>query len=125
MGELSPQAIYAAHCRAGRLAYQFDTQTQRAVFHPRVEPRPDEPRLEWRISRGLGTVHATTTVYRGGSPSHNVALIDLDEGFRMMSRVEDIAPMDVRIGMRVQLRMSAGTELLPPQPVFTVVPETS
>ena len=50
---------------------------------------------------------------------YNVALIDIDEGFRMMSRVEDIAPLDVRIGMRVKFRVHAAEGDEPPYPVFT------
>jgi uncharacterized protein len=53
-----------------------------------------------------------------GAP-FNVALIDCDEGFRLMSRVEDVAASDVKIGMRVKFRVhrQAGEE--PPIPVFT------
>ena len=48
------------------------------------------------------TVYATTVVRpRGGEP-YNVALIDTDEG-RRMTRVEGVAPEDVRIGMEVRL----------------------
>ena len=36
----------------------------------------------------------------------NVVLVDLDEGPRMMSRVEGIAPEAVRIGMRVRARVA-------------------
>src|ERR1700677_3345316 len=61
--------------------------------------------LEWRVSKGLGSVHATTVVFPQQGAPYNVALIDVDEGFRMMSRVEDIAPLDVRIGMRVKFRV--------------------
>ncbi len=49
---------------------------------------------------------------------YNVALIDIDEGFRMMSRVEDITPLDVRIGMRVKFRVHAAEGDEPPYPVF-------
>ena len=56
----------------------------------------------------LGTVYSATTIARkadaGGN--YNVALIDLDEGVRMMSRVEGVAPEDVRIGQRVQARVA-------------------
>ena len=49
-------------------------------------------------------MYSTTTVRRkpdaGGD--YDVSLIDLDEGVRMMSRVEGIAPADVKIGMRVR-----------------------
>ena len=36
--------------------------------------------------------------------AHDVSLVDLDEGFRMMSEVVGIDPADVRIGMRVRAR---------------------
>jgi uncharacterized OB-fold protein len=48
-------------------------------------------------------------------------LIDIDEGFRMMSRVEDVDPMKVKIGMRVKVRMHPGDDKQPPYPVFTPV----
>jgi len=100
----SPLATWQAHCREGRLAYQA-TASGRAVFHPRVvAPGSGEP-LQWRISTGLGTVYATTVVRPRGAEPYNVALVDLDEGFRMMSRVEGIAAQDVSIGLRVSARM--------------------
>ena len=48
-------------------------------------------------------MHATTVVARPtdrGGPC-NVALVELDEAVRMMTRVEGVAPEAVRIGMRV------------------------
>jgi len=117
--EASPNATYTAHCEKGELAYQVNTVTGAAVFHPRVIAPGDGAALEWRISKGLGTVHATTVVHTRGEPPHNVALIDLDEGFRMMSRVEGIDPMQVAIGLRVRVRMHPGAEGNPPYPVFT------
>jgi uncharacterized OB-fold protein len=64
-------------------------------------------------------VYATTVVYYKNEPPLNVALIDLDEGFRMMSRVEGIDPMHVKIGMRVRVKMLPGDDKQPPYPVFT------
>ena len=56
----------------------------------------------------MGTVYATTTLFpRGGDP-YDVSLIDLDEGYRMMSRVEGIDALDVKVGMRVKVRMVPG-----------------
>jgi uncharacterized protein len=115
----SPLGIYLEHCKNGELAYQVCAEDAKPVFYPRVvAPGSGSPDLEWRVSKGFGTVHATTVVhYRDESPL-NVALIDLDEGFRMMSRVEDIDPMQVKIGMRVKVRMHPGDEKQPPYPVF-------
>lgn len=117
----SPLGKYIEHCKKGELAYQVCTDDNTPVFFPRaVAPRTGSANLVWRVSKGLGTVHSTTVVYAAkDKPPHNVALIDLDEGFRMMSRVEDIDPMQVKIGMRVKVRMHPGDEKQPPYPVFT------
>jgi uncharacterized OB-fold protein len=37
----------------------------------------------------------------------------------MMSRVEDVPPLDVRIGMRVKFRVHQAEGDEPPYPVFT------
>ena len=121
----SPLAVYEAHLDRGELAYQWSPEANRAVFYPRVLcPYTGSDRLEWRISQGFGTVHATTVVHpRDGAP-YNVALIDCDEGFRLMSRVEDIAPDAVRIGMRVRFRVHRPGGDEPPCPVFVPLEES-
>ena len=118
----SPLGRYIEHCRKGELAFQVCTDNGSAVFFPRVvAPGTASPNLDWRVSKGLGTVYATTVVYLKDQPPYNVALIDVDEGFRMMSRVEDIDPLQVKIGMRVRVRMHPGNEKQPPYPVFVPV----
>ena len=118
--ETSPLAVYTQHLERGELAYQVSRSTGAPVFYPRVAaPRTGAADLEWRISAGLGTVYATTVVHpRDGTP-YNVALVDVDEGFRLMSRVVDVAPSAVRIGMRVRVHIHPGDEKEPPYPVFT------
>jgi uncharacterized OB-fold protein len=115
----SPLAAYQSHLDKGELAYQWSPEAQRAVFYPRLLcPFTGSDRLEWRVSRGLGTVYATTVTHpRDGAP-YNVALIDCDEGFRLMSRVEGISPEAVRIGMRVRFRIHRPEGDEPAYPVF-------
>ncbi|MSP02410.1 MAG: hypothetical protein EXR07_15365 [Acetobacteraceae bacterium] len=116
----SPLATYIAHLERDELAYQYSPSAGGAVFYPRViAPKTGKADLEWRISKGLGTVHATTVVHPQQGAPFNVALIDVDEGFRMMSRVEDIAPTDVKIGLRVAFRTHKAEGDDPPYPVFT------
>ena len=115
----SPLGVYIEHLRRGELAYQFSPTANAAVFYPRVVcPFTGSDDLQWRISKGLGTVYATTVVTPQKGDPYNVALIDLDEGFRLMSRVEDIAPLDIPIGMRVKFRVHAAEGDEPPYPVF-------
>ena len=117
--ERSPLAVYLAHLEQGELAYQFSPSANAAVFYPRVAaPGTGAADLEWRVSKGLGTVYATTTVHPQDGAPYNVALIDLDEGFRLMSRVDDMAPSAVRIGMRVRVRIHRPGGEEPPYPVF-------
>jgi uncharacterized OB-fold protein len=60
-----------------------------------------------REASGEGTVYATTVTRRraeqGGD--YNVALVDLAEGPRMMSRVVGVAPEAVSIGMKVRAKI--------------------
>ncbi|GAA4332466.1 OB-fold domain-containing protein [Pigmentiphaga soli] len=114
----SPHAVYLGHLKEGRLAYQFSLAAGRPVFFPRVAcPYTGSTALEWRISKGLGTVYSSSVLYpRDGEP-YNVALVDCDEGFRLMTRIERIPPQDVAIGMRVRFAVCAA-DAEEPCPVF-------
>jgi uncharacterized OB-fold protein len=115
----SPLKTYIDHLERGELAYQFSPAAGKAVFYPRVLcPFTGSDALEWRVSNGLGTVHATTVVHPAEGAPFNVALIDCDEGFRLMSRVEDLAPEQVRIGQRVRFRAHHPGGGEAPYPVF-------
>jgi uncharacterized OB-fold protein len=115
----SPRATYVEHLRRGELAYQFSPAAGRAVFYPRVLcPYTGSAELEWRVASGLGRVYATTFVRSAEGAPYNVALIDCDEGFRLMSRVEDIPPERVAIGMRVRVRVVDPGGEAEPYPVF-------
>ncbi|HEY7085123.1 MAG TPA: OB-fold domain-containing protein [Hyphomicrobiaceae bacterium] len=117
--EPSPLNRYLAHLEKGELAYQYSPEAGKAVFYPRLLcPFTGSANLEWRISKGTGTVHATTVVHPTKGAPFNVALIDCDEGFRLMSRVEDIDPMQVKIGQRVRFRVHRPGGDDAPCPVF-------
>lgn len=103
---LPPLAAYQAYLKRGELAYQYSPGDGKAVFYPRLaSPGSGRTDLEWRVSKGLGTVYAVTTVRPRDEAAYNVSIIELDEGYRMMSRVEDVDPEDVKIGLRVRVRM--------------------
>ena len=60
----SPLGTYIAYLKAGELAYQFSPASGKPVFYPRIVcPDTGSENLEWRISKGFGTVHATTVVH--------------------------------------------------------------
>jgi uncharacterized OB-fold protein len=112
MPDTPPQPAYFAHLAQGRFMLQRSRASGRYFFYPRVaEPVTGVRDLEWVEASGRGTVHATTVVrVKPPQQPYNVALVDLDEGPRVMSRVEGIAPEAVRIGMKVRARIGTQDE---------------
>jgi len=111
MSDANPMGVQARHqteLAAGRfLIQQCDDCGQHIYFPREVCPHCGSGAVQFVTPSGLGTVYSVTTVRRkpdaGGD--YNVCLIDLDEGVRLMSRVE-ISPADaVQVGQRVQARV--------------------
>jgi uncharacterized protein len=104
---IHPEQDYRRFLADGRFMILRCIDSGRYIFYPRVaEPLTGSTNLEWVEASGRGTVYSTTVIrQKPPAPSYNVALIDLDEGPRMMSRVEGLAPEQVRIGMRVKARI--------------------
>ena len=118
----SPFAVWQEYCERGQLAYQQCAQTSQVVFEPRlVAPRSGRDDLVWRTSEGVGTVYSTTSLPAKDAPAANLALIDLDEGFRMLSRVEGMGAEQVRIGLRVRVAFRRDGEGSPAYPVFVAL----
>lgn len=108
-----PEQTYFDHLANGEFHLQHCTSCSKAVFYPRaICPHCSADALESRPASGDGVVYATSVVRqrpeKGGV--YNVALIDLAEGPRMMSRVEGIAPEDVTIGMAVRAEVDGSGE---------------
>jgi uncharacterized OB-fold protein len=102
------EAFHQLELAAGRFLIQRCTACGKHVYYPREGcPHCGRLALEWTAPKGTGTVYAVTTVRRkpadGGDI--NVSLVDLDEGVRLMSRVENLAPGTVAIGQRVRARV--------------------
>lgn len=116
-----PDAEFREYLEQGRFMIQRSRSTGNHVFYPRVmDPQTGAMDLEWVEASGRGTVHATTVArMKPPAPSYNVALIDLAEGPRMMSRVEGIAPEDVRAGMAVRAKIVMEDD----QPLVVFIPE--
>ncbi|MDB5971397.1 MAG: hypothetical protein JWQ90_3847 [Hydrocarboniphaga sp.] len=104
---LCPENDYQAFLRQGRFMIQRSASSGRHVFYPRaIAPGSGAEDLEWVEASGRGVVYSTTVVRaRPPTPSHNVALVELEEGPRLMTRVEGIDPGEVRIDMPVKVRI--------------------
>ena len=103
--------VQARHQQAlddGRFLIQRCGACQRHVYFPReVCPHCGALAPELTAPAGTGTVHSVTTIGRkpdaGGD--YAICLVDLDEGVRLMSRVEGLPPSAVTVGLRVKARV--------------------
>ncbi|MCB1474772.1 MAG: OB-fold domain-containing protein [Rhodobiaceae bacterium] len=105
----APMAHYQKRLEAGELAYQFSPKAGRAIFYPRIAcPYTGSTNLEWRKSSGRGTIYTLTKLFPSNARSYAVALVDMLEGFRLMTRIVDATAEDVEIGARVALAIRPG-----------------
>jgi uncharacterized OB-fold protein len=104
-----PTAISAPHwdgCREGVLRVQRCTTCRVLVFIPRAGcPHCLTETLEWIESSGRGTVYSYSVVHRPQRPEFEVpyvvAIVELEEGWQMLTNLVDCAPEIVRVGMPV------------------------
>ncbi len=95
-------------CRQHKLILQRCKECGHVQFYPRLlcaECWADS--IEWIDATGKGVIYSFTAVHRAPMPGFRpdvpyvIALIDLEEGVRMMSNVIKCKPEDIRIGMPV------------------------
>ena len=105
---VGPDIQFQRHLADGRFMIQRGVTSGTPVFYPRTVAPGTGEALEWFEASGRGTVHSFTIVRkRPPEPSIAIGLIDLDEGVRMMSRIEDADAEAVHIGMPVKARIIA------------------
>ena len=98
--------------KAHAMSIQRCSACRRYVFYPRMHcPACFGRDLAWMPVSGRGVVHAFTVVHYHSTPAFRadtpyvVALIELDEGVRMMSNLVDVTPdpQHVRVGLPVEV----------------------
>ncbi|WP_028351474.1 Zn-ribbon domain-containing OB-fold protein [Bradyrhizobium murdochi] len=102
------EAFHQLELNAGHFLIQRCTDCTGHVYFPReVCPHCGGTSLEWIAPKGTGTVYAVTTVRRkaGDGGDINVSLVDLDEGVRLMSRIDSPVSNATKIGQRVKSRV--------------------
>jgi len=101
-------APYWEAAARGVLLYQECPACGHRQFYPRAMCTACAATPAWREASGRGTVHTFTVIrqnwaepFRGLLP-YVVAIVELDEGPRMMTNVTHCDPEDVVIGMVVE-----------------------
>lgn len=120
------QPFYDA-CAAGKLVLQRCQSCGHALFYPRTHcDACHNDQLVWEDASGTGTIASYTVVRRGVSDDFEapyvIALIDLNEGPRMMSQIVGADPDGLAVGLSVKVDFVAWSDdvILP---VFRLHPE--
>ena len=93
----------------GELRIQRCNSCSKAVFYPRALcPHCFADQLSWIVASGKGTIYSYTVAHQAfGSFAEDipfvVALIELEEGVRMMSRLLDAPRERVTVGAAVKV----------------------
>ncbi len=97
-------------CEREELFVQQCADCELRRYYPRAlcpECMSDEAR--WVRCSGKGTVYTFTVVYQNQAPGFRerlpyvLAYVELAEGIRMLTNIDDCDPQDVRIGMSVEV----------------------
>ena len=100
-----PLKAYEEALNNGEIIYQVCGDCQHVAFYPRlVCPDCGSTNVSYTPSAGKGAVYTRTVIHSRNRDPYNVVLIAMDEGFRIMSTVEDASNDVVQIGMRVELK---------------------
>lgn len=109
--------------QAGQLKIQTCGACGQAIFYPRmICPACMAEDPDWVAVSGRATIHAVTVVHRTSAAFREdvpfaVALVELEEGPRMMTRILTGEPESLRIGDAVRVRFVDQREG-PPLPCF-------
>ena len=93
----------------GRLLVQRCPSCSTAIHYPRfVCPQCHAHELEWIEAAGTGTIYSFTLTTRGildykDCGPYVLALVELDEGPRMMTNIVEADPGELSIGQRVEV----------------------
>ena len=108
---ISPMSFtkpYWEATREKKLVIQFCPETKRYQFYPRpMSIFTGKRNLEWREVPGNGIVFSYTITRRALPPFRGhepfaLAMVELDEGVRIMGDLIHVAEDDIKIGMKVK-----------------------
>ncbi len=103
-------SYYWEGCSVGELRYQYCKKCVRAQFPPSARCRTcHRSKIEWKRSGLKGTLHSFSLVHRAPTKAfaadvpYYVGLVDMNEGFRIMTNVQATSDRRIKIGAPVEI----------------------
>jgi uncharacterized protein len=108
-------AAYWEGCRQGRLLHLRCPQcAQSSAWHVTVCSRCGSSSPEWVEGAGRGRLYSWTVVWRPQHPAFSVpyapAIVELDEGYHMMSAIVGCEPEQLQADMRLAVEFHAASD---------------
>ena len=106
--KIGPEAYYFSNLDNGQFLIQHCDSCGRHIFFPKIIcPYCGSNEIAWVKPSGNGVVYSVSVILGrpGTGTDYNVALIDLEEGVRLMSKVEGISSNLIQIGAKVKVRV--------------------
>lgn len=91
-----------AAAKQGKFLLPFCVETGKAFWYPRGVSPFTLGKVEWRESRGTGTIYSVSVMKRAPQ-IYAIAYVTLDEGCTMMTNIVDCDWDGLAIGQRVQV----------------------
>ncbi len=105
----------------GELRIQRCNACLKGVFYPRsICPHCHADQPSWIVASGKGTIYSYTVAHQGFGPfavdvPFVIAIVELEEGARMMSRIVDAPRERIAVGVAVRVTFeSVGVDLTLP-----------
>lgn len=112
----------------GELVMQFCASCRQSTFPPRAHcPDCGSSELKWQAVSGKGTIYSYTIAHRPPHPVFAdqcpmaIAVVELQEGPRMISNVVGVEPSKVEVGMAVHVAFESIDDSNVVLPVFSPV----
>ena len=106
-------------CRRGVLLLQYCEACQSYQFYPRLYcMQCGANSLRWERASGRGVIYSYTVIHQNKSPEfgndtpYNVAIVQLEEGPRLMSNIVEVASGDLRVDLPVTVVFDAVSETI-------------
>lgn len=101
--------FYWESCQKEKLMIQQCMDCDEHIFYPRIVcPHCMSDQLNWVEASGRGKIYSYTIARRGAGPAFSqdapyvVALVELDEGVRILSNIIEVDVEEVHCEMKVQ-----------------------
>ncbi len=112
----SDSRLYWEGLAQGELRIQRCDACSKTVFYPRsICPHCHADQLSWMVASGKGTIYSYTVAHQGfglfaEDAPFVVAIVELEEGVRMMSRIVDAPRERVVVGAGVRVTFESVSE---------------